>query len=82
MNSLIPAMPFYPALPSYLGLQNSGNFPRIPWFSRNPAYSILIPGIFQMGFLENDQNFVTQILSIHHWRLDTSVRLKLRAKAH
>lgn len=53
MNSLIPAMPFYPALPSYLGLQNSGNFPRIPWFSRNPAYSILIPGIFQMGFLEN-----------------------------
>lgn len=43
------------------GLQNSGNFPQIPRFSRNPGEmfpssrisSLLIPGILQLGFMEN-----------------------------
>lgn len=41
-------------------MQNSAYFPKNPWFSRNPgrealipAYSLLIPGIFQSGFREN-----------------------------
>ena len=37
---------------SFLKLQNPGNFPKKYWFgdSRCPAYSLLIPGIFQPGF--------------------------------
>lgn len=45
-----------------LGLENPWNFPKIHRFSRNPtvwrilrfpAYSLLIPGIFQAQFMEN-----------------------------
>lgn len=37
---------------SFLGLENSGNFAKKYWFgdSRCPAYSLLIPGIFQPVF--------------------------------